>query len=160
MITPSVFGAEQHVCKRSTLAVLTSRHGGKHMWQLYFATDLHRVRPWVNDINYDNGNEINKVCFEVCLVYSWSREYSSVQVFEILKIFWEFFFGNILYLYHTCTEEYKPSIMSKHTSKHTWKHTCKLQRRTFISVVIDTSIETYDIICKVTTCINKYTFTT
>ena len=35
------------------------------------------------------------------------------NIFEILKIY----LGNFLetYLYHTCTEEYKPSITSKHT---------------------------------------------
>ena len=158
MITPSVFGAEQHVCKRSTLAVLTSRHGGKHMWQLYFATDLHRVRPWVNDINYDNGNEINKVhllnLLQVSFKYMFWTKYMFWSMFSLLVIEGIFFrtsiwntknifgnfFGNETYLYHTCTEEYKPSITSKHTWKHTWKHTlkhtCKVTTCTFISVVI------------------------
>ena len=90
MITPSVFGAEQHVCKRSTLAVLTSRHGGKHMWQLYFATDLHRVRPWVNDINYDNGNEINKVhllnLLQVSFKYMFWTKYMFWSMFSLLVI--------------------------------------------------------------------------
>jgi hypothetical protein len=64
------------------------------------------------------------------------------NIFEILKIY----LGNFLetYLYHTCTEEYKPSITSKHTWKHTWKHTlkhtCKVTTCTFISVVIVTKI--------------------
>ena len=100
--------------------------------------------------SYDNGNEGTCCNFTSMFQSMFSSMFSSMftrdrgfifiltNIFEILKIY----LGNFLetYLYHTCTEEYKPSITSKHTWKHTWKHTlkhtCKVTTCTFISVVI------------------------
>ena len=73
-------------------------------------------------------------------MFTRDRGFISIRtnIFEILKIYLGIFLET--YLYHTCTEEYKPSITSKHTWKHTWKHTlkhtCKVTTCTFISVVI------------------------
>ena len=54
-----------------------------------------------------------QVCFQVCLLVIEGLYSIRTNIFEILKIY----LGNFLetYLYHTCTEEYKPSITSKHT---------------------------------------------
>ena len=75
--------------------------------------------------NYDNGNEGTCCNFTSMFQTMFSSMFSSMftrdrgfifiltNIFEILKIY----LGNFLetYLYHTCTEEYKPSITSKHT---------------------------------------------
>ena len=73
----------------------------------------------------DNGNEGTCCNFTSMFQTMFSSMFSSMftrdrgfifiltNIFEILKIY----LGNFLetYLYHTCTEEYKPSITSKHT---------------------------------------------
>ena len=53
------------------------------------------------------------ICFQVCFTRDRGFIFFRTNIFEILKIY----LGNFLetYLYHTCTEEYKPSITSKHT---------------------------------------------
>ena len=110
------------------------------------------------DFYYDNGNEGTCCNFTSMFQTMFSSMFSSMftrdrgfifiltNIFEILKIY----LGKFLetYLYHTCTEEYKPSITSKHTWKHTWKHTlkhtCKVTTCTFISVVIRNLYNSYE----------------
>jgi hypothetical protein len=63
-----------------------------------------------------------QVCFQVYMFSSmFIRDrgfiFFRTNIFEILKIYLGFFLET--YLYQSCTEEYKPSITSKHTSKHT-----------------------------------------
>jgi len=128
------------------------------LYFLYFFNTFIIFDYYIIIYYYDNGNEGTCCNFTSMFQTMFSSMFSSMftrdrgfifiltNIFEILKIY----LGNFLetYLYHTCTEEYKPSITSKHTWKHTWKHTlkhtCKVTTCTFISVVIRRYINSYE----------------
>ena len=60
--SPSLFGAQQHLCKRSSaLAVLTRRHRGKTCATLkkYVTTDRYQVRPNEGQRYRENGLTAN-----------------------------------------------------------------------------------------------------